>query len=187
MQGGICLRFLVSQDILGKTPLEAASYLPFETWNGMRYHSRKQLIRKALAAVLMRTLPGGVELTHPLHKDVLEDVADASAPCKLRGGQLLTTPVQHLAIPHRIGVQQAQQQSSTAVNTKTVVSCCMEVFACKVTSKLKQEPRKVSGEVLSRMRARRKPNGNNARRSMLIRQAVRVSILQSLAFPYNAT
>ncbi len=35
-------------------------------------------------AVMTRQVPGGVQLTHTLYKDVLEDMADASTSSKLR-------------------------------------------------------------------------------------------------------
>ncbi len=38
------------------------------------------------SAVMMRQVPGGVELAHTLYKDVLEDVADAGTSSKLRCG-----------------------------------------------------------------------------------------------------
>jgi len=37
-------------------------------------------------AVMMRQVPGGVELAHTLYKDVLEDMADAGTSSKLRRG-----------------------------------------------------------------------------------------------------
>ena len=71
-------------------------------------------------AVMVRQVPGGVQLAHTLYKDVLEDMADAGTSSKLRCGQLLATPIQHLTISHCVRIQQPQQQSSTAVSTSAV-------------------------------------------------------------------
>ncbi len=69
---------------------------------------------------MVRQVPGGVQLAHTLYKDVLEDMADAGTSSKLRCGQLLATPIQHLTISHCVRIQQPQQQSSTAVSTSAV-------------------------------------------------------------------
>ena len=58
--------------------------------------------------------PGGVELVQALGKDVLKDVADARAARQLADRHVLAAPVQHLAVPRRVAVQQLQQQRTPA-------------------------------------------------------------------------
>ncbi len=52
-----------------------------------------------------RGMPGGIELLQAVHKDVQEDMADASTAGELVDGQVLAAAVQHLTVAHSIAVQ----------------------------------------------------------------------------------
>ena len=74
----------------------------------------KLIHAKALA---MADIPRRVELAHTLNEDVLEDMADTCTTGQLRCWQLLAATIQHLAVAHRISIQQPQQQGPTAEHT----------------------------------------------------------------------
>ena len=76
----------------------------------------------------MVCLLGGVQLLQAVDKDVQEDVADAGAPRELIDGQVLAAAVQHLAVAHRIAVQQLQQESSPVAKAHSALPAEMIGF-----------------------------------------------------------
>ncbi len=69
--------------------------------------------------------PGGIELVEALGEDVLEDVADARAARQLADRHVLAAPIQHLAVPRRVAVQQLQQQRAPAACDNSLHPACL--------------------------------------------------------------
>jgi hypothetical protein len=58
--------------------------------------------------------PGRVQVLQAGDEDLLEDVADARAAGQLADRHVAAAAVQHLAVAHRVRVQQLQQQRAPA-------------------------------------------------------------------------